>query len=170
VRERHAAGETAAGIAEGLGLDLVAVERFLFPPASPPRPVRPARPSRHWPGWHDDAPELAAVEPIKPAIAAAEVLAEPLEAVPEARAPAGPWGPYQERPGRRPVLTDVEAQEVRELAREGWTRPELAARFGVSKTTIDSAVRGTLRTRPAPPDEPEPDPSPATPGPAWRDD
>jgi hypothetical protein len=48
------------------------------------------------------------------------------------------------------VLTDVEAQEVQELAREGWTRPELAARFGVSRSTIDSAIAGRLVTRPAP--------------------
>ena len=90
--------------------------------------------------------------------------------MPEARAPAGPWGPYQETPGRRLVLDSAQAAAVRELAAEGVTRRELAALFGVSRTTIDSAIAGRLVTRPAPPEPPEPEPQPATPGPAWRDD
>jgi hypothetical protein len=70
--------------------------------------------------------------------------------MPPARASTWSPGPYQEVPGRRPVLDSAQAAEVRELAREGWSRPELAARFGVSRSTIDSAIAGRLVTRPAP--------------------
>jgi hypothetical protein len=48
------------------------------------------------------------------------------------------------------VLDSAQAEEVQELAREGWTRPELAARFGVSRSAIHNVLSGRLVTRPAP--------------------
>jgi hypothetical protein len=192
VCRRHADGETAAAIAEGLRLRLADVAAFLarrFPPPREPRP--PREPKRYYEptAWgpskgpeyrdsHDSVmtPEPPPALPSQPAIAAAEgETSRTVLLVSPATPLAESWGPYQEVPGRRPVLDSAQAAEVQELAREGVTRRELAALFGCSRTTIDSAIAGRLVTRPAPPEPPEPGPSPATPGPAaaeplrWRE-
>jgi hypothetical protein len=42
----------------------------------------------------------------------------------------------------RAVLDDVKVIEARRLKREGWTYPELAARYGVCRNTVSYAVTG----------------------------
>ena len=131
VRTLAARGETPERIGELLRLEPGHVAAFLAgPPPRSPRPPREPRPKyipREWgpsrgPEFKDDddlveVPELPRAAPSEPAIAAAEAAVLRPAPVPTATPVAsGDWGPYQEVPGRRPVLTDAEAAEVQELA------------------------------------------------------
>lgn len=155
-------GYPAARVAELLGLDPAAVERFLLPPAM--RLVRVAWSSLHGPEWRDEsAGRVGAIE----ATAAAELAAVEVPGPSIAEAPppiAEAWGSAHASTasgGLHPnaALTDAEAAEARELRAAGVPRAELARRFGVSVATITRITSRVTYPVPVPP-VPDPDPPP----------
>jgi len=75
----------------------------------------------------------------------------------------GPWASYGEEHGRA-VLTWDQVEEMRRLKSDGWKDSDLAARYGVSRSTVYSALHGRTWAH-EPPDLPDPDPLRADPAP-----
>jgi hypothetical protein len=153
VRRLRSRGWGLADIAAIYGLSTREVKAILSPPAAPrPKPPRPPRPPKWIDQWkqcgdwryQNDVPDPETPPADPPRVpelldvaGAAEIAAELLEQpAPE------PWtGPVDFRWHGPRKITPAVLAEALELRAKGWTWPDIAEWFGVSRMGLYYAVR-----------------------------